>query len=149
MKASIALIFILLLKSSISQEVIKATRQNWAGGVCCVSGTNFHVTLKIRQKLSDISIEDVWLQQDEPLVGSILKDPTSKNTYHISFGFSRNEIAEFDHLGAISEPKKDQSDVTKIRPEFKAKALIILVVSGKKIEILIEEFETLSMLAYP
>lgn len=42
-----------------AQTVKKATRQSWAGGVCCVSGVNYNVFLDTKLSAKKVSVEQV------------------------------------------------------------------------------------------
>lgn len=127
-----------------AQIVVKATSQGWAGGACCVSGTNYVVTLLLDAEPKDFRVEGVYLQGSGKMEATNVIHSTSidyKVFYTIHFGnvFNNNEYPEMT---------KQKIEVIE-RRKFEGKALIALKINGKSIDVIVEEFEMLEFLAYP
>ena len=129
------------------QEVMQATRQGWAGGVCCVSGVNYNVTVLLRnQSPETIEVEKIYLQGQVAMEGTVqskgeLKEGT---VCTITFGTRRDEtrdirIMPIDH-------KEIKNNNTR---QFEGAALLVLKINGKSMEVVVSEFEEMPYLAYP
>jgi len=128
-----------------SQKIIEATSQGWAGGVCCVTGTDYRVQISIKN-VKDWTIQETWLKgKSEPLNGQYFDLPNLKNQAEIFFNTSKNGALEIKLDKEEKEEKKE-----KIRkPSFEGAALIILKNEDKTVRIEVEKFEILQFLAYP
>lgn len=125
------------------QTLVKATSQGWAGGVCCISGTNYTATLLFAKEPTTITVEGVYLQNTGKIEASIVKQVTGEiGTYYlIQFGNTINHTE-------YPEMTKQKIEVTE-RRNFEGNALIVLIINGKPTDVIIEEFEQLMFLAYP
>ena len=138
------LFFFILLVSTFhgnSQEIIKATSQGWAGGVCCVSGTNYSVTFLLKDTPKTIEIEGVYLQNTDKLYSTLSHPLVQKDGTYYTVNFP----TRFDENDRYLE-KEIKPIVTK---NFDGKALILLKIDKKTVEIVVTEFESMGFLAYP
>lgn len=139
-----ALFFFVLLLSAFHgkcQEIIKATSQGWAGGVCCVSGTNYSVTFLLKDTPKTIEVDGVYLQNTGKLYCTLSHPLVQKEGTYYTVNFP----TRFDENDRYIE-----KEITVVeRRAFEGKALILLTVDKKAVEIIVNEFEYLDFLAYP
>lgn len=75
-------------------QVKKATKQSWAAGACCNSGTNYGIQLRITQPKTQIKLDSIWIEgrlYDNlyGTEGAIRMVPDSAGTtVHIQLGYS-------------------------------------------------------------
>ncbi len=138
MKTILTIVLSFVLFSGISQEVIKATSQSWAGGVCCRTGVNYHVTIKTDIPASDLSVKKIWLEgATQPISGNVTQGP--KGQVYITFGIQSDITG---HYIEIKDP--DMKEI-----ECEGAASITLLYGKKEIKVIVKNFETLMMIAYP
>lgn len=143
MKFTLLLIAFLFYNYNNAQTVKKATRQSWAGGVCCISGVNYNVYLDSKLSIKKVSIHKIWLKNYGLIQGSVSELPNEKNTLIVSFGYKRNQLDK--PILDIKRVETRDADV----PAFEGMAMVILIVRGKKVYIEVEDFEDLKKAAYP
>lgn len=56
----LSLAFFSILKSQ-TFTVISATSQEWAGGVCCSSGTNYQISISCENTDEKITFDTLWI----------------------------------------------------------------------------------------
>lgn len=81
-------------------QVKQATKQGWAGGICCSHGTIYQIQLRITQPKARIAIDSLWLDGllyamphgDE--VGTVLTtvEDSAGTTLNLQVQFSWNEF---------------------------------------------------------
>lgn len=141
MKTLLSLLLFLLANTSFSQKITAtATRQEWAGGVCCVTGTNYVITIKGSvDSLNNSEFHEAYIDGYE---FSINKQKDKDNTYtilHYNFSHSidkRREIYDEE----IIEIKKES---------FTQDNYIVITYNGERLKIPIEPITDLMYLAYP
>lgn len=137
------LLFLLLSINFIAQsQIIKATatRQHWAGGVCCVTGTNYVITITGSiDSLNNSEFHQAYIDGNE---FSINKEKDTKNTYTIlrfNFGISKNHYRE-----------NIKDDIEEIKKEsFIKENFVSITYNGQSLKIPIEPITELFYLAYP
>lgn len=151
MKYLLSTLLLVLTFASNAQEVVKATSQGWAGGVCCVSGTNYAVTFKSSSGPDAYKIEEIWLSnQARPLSGTLAQ--ATKGEVIVNFGITRDETYNHEILPPDDikvDEEATRHDALLQKPDFKGVALIVLKKNGKKMKVIVEKFEELPFLAYP
>lgn len=91
----ILFISLFIIQSTLfSQEIISATKQDWVGGPCCVSGTNYVVTIISDKPIASTKIKSILLKKH----GAVYGEATIKENYiKIYFTVSvNNHILDFD-----------------------------------------------------
>lgn len=143
MKQLVLLIILSILSfSSFGQTVLKATSQGWAGGVCCVSGTNYSVVFELPKSIKKFEVDSVYLQTYGWIPSTLYPEYSVENERRInlSFGIRQDENSPYLYNEVLEKP---------IIRNFEGAALIILKVNGKQVEKTISSFEELMFLAYP
>ncbi len=141
MKTFLTYCLFLLSINSFSQEIsATATRQRWAGGVCCVTGTNYVITIRgSLDSLNNAEFHEVYIDGHE---FSINKKKDKDNTYtilHYNFSHSINRQREI-YDEKIIEINKDSI----IQENH-----IVITYNGQRLKIPIESITELMYLAYP
>lgn len=128
--------------SSFGQTVVKSTSQRWAGGVCCVTGTNYSVVFELPTSVKSIEVDSVYLQTFGWVPSTLYPEYSVENKRRVNLNFAirRDENSPYMHNEVIEQP---------ITRNFEGAALIVLKVNGKRIEKTISSFEELRFLAYP
>lgn len=132
----LALFFYTFSFSQIEKFEITGTRQDWAGGVCCSSGTNYSLKVTSTElDLSDFAIDSIYL--DENVFYQNIQVSKGKNFIQINFGlyFNHNQKDFFIEEKIIQKPKKNN--------------VLILCKGNQKFELKITELKELEYLAYP
>lgn len=143
MKRLVLVIILSILSfSSVGQTVLKATSQGWAGGVCCVSGTNYSVVFELSKSIKKFEVDSVYVKAYgwAPITLHSEYSVDNKRRINVSFESRRNEYDPYLYDRAVLIPF--------IR-NFEGEALIILKVNGKRVDKTISSFEELMFLAYP
>lgn len=137
-----ALFLIFLSSSSIGQTILKATKQDWAGGVCCISGTNYSLVFNLPKSVKTLEVDSVYLQTygwvPSTLHPEYLVD--KQRRVNLSFSLRRDENSPYLYNEVLEQPNFRR---------FDGAALIILKVNGKRVEKTIASFEELMFLVYP
>lgn len=125
------------------QTISNASSQGWAGGICCVYGTNYIVDFEIHEPVSQVELEKIYLVGYDNVSGSIVQilQEDGVAQYKISFGVSTNAYSITTEQSDVYTPTE--------QPEFDGSALILLTFDGKARELLIKEFTELPAIAYP
>ena len=123
------------------QTVTYATSQDWSGGACCYSGTNYDVSFTIESSSSSFQLQKIYLKGHGELTGSLKELDQINGTKHlaVSFGTSTNQNGAF----------LKENPVQNKTPEFTGTALIILHVDHKEVKIIVGNFRELEHQAYP
>lgn len=132
---------VLLVSITYAQEIKKATQQDWAGGVCCATGTNYVVTIETDFSADAVSLREIWLNNYGQVTGGILSDGPDPGTLTLSFGTYSNKRS-------MEDSEEEDRNKEKM-PNFEGEALITLKKCIKTIRLEVDSFETLMMLAYP
>ena len=130
-----------------AQEVTQATRQGWAGGVCCVSGVNYTVTVLLKhQEPKTVEVEKIYLQGQHGMEGTVQSTGALPEGTRctITFGTRRDETRDI-RIMPIDPNELRQPDMR----QFEGQALLILKVDGKPMEVIVTEFQEMPYLAYP
>ncbi|HYG53451.1 MAG TPA: hypothetical protein VD905_21330 [Flavobacteriales bacterium] len=140
--AIITLALLLSLNGFCQLPTIKATSQGWAGGVCCRTGTDYHITLTGKKgtldnfKVTSVCISGLQFSSDQIRVSSVTNG--TETTVHLNMGVTRNEA-------------EDRPD--KIKEEVQQPACTDMQVNystGKKRQtLIIGQVEALPFIAYP
>src|SRR5687767_5949831 len=88
-----------------SIQITHATRQSWAGGVCCRTGTSYQINLQLNLVKYSIQLDSLWLegycrnlsgynQVNHPLKDTV--DITIRENLSFDDGFPVNEMYCYD-----------------------------------------------------
>lgn len=144
MKSIIFVLSILAVQQLHSQTVVKATLQGWAGGVCCVSGSNYSATILLPSSPKEISVNGVYLQNSGKMEGTIVSKIETPDGMFITVNFG----TRVDDNDAYDYIRKEQIVSIEYK-SFEGAAFIELNVDGMVVGVIVEEFEMLEFLAYP
>jgi hypothetical protein len=126
---------------SFSQGIsVKATRQHWAGGVCCVTGTKY--TVAIRGSLDSLNNVEFKYAMIDGNAFSINKPIDKKGEweiYHYEFNISIDKTRE-----KITDEKITVVDKNLVQENY-----LLISYNNQDIKIPIKEIEDLFYLAYP
>jgi hypothetical protein len=141
MKSFFLLSFILLSSFSLSQPIsVKATRQHWAGGVCCTTGSNYTVSIfGSLDSLNKSEIKYVMIDGNEFIVNQVPNKKNELRVFHFNFGISYDHRNEEIHLEKIKEV-----DHTKVKENY-----LVIIYNKQEMKIPITNIEELFYLAYP
>lgn len=152
------LLFCLIIGESNAQDInlIKATSQKWAGGVCCRYGTYFKFIMQT--KMDNITPDTVWVNgnfyplkySDDGQYGNTKKfdSLTHLTTYTIAVGETHDDAP---HPFINDNNSKSDSSAIKNVPkkQFAGAALISYQYKKKQCTFIVKEFTILKSLAYP
>lgn len=157
MKIGFHLLFLLgfssLLKSQ-ALTVTNSTEQSWAGGVCCATGTNYQIQLKVTEADKKFKLDTLWIG-DRPFVldekngYSVIKSERDGALYYtLNAGVSENRY-ERDYELDLKKEIKEVKEITKA-PKYSGVACIVYTDNNKMKKLIeISDFKEKSFLAYP
>jgi len=151
MQNSIFISLLILVFNSLSAQdlkVIEATKQNWAGGVCCSYGTNYTFSFESADTLQTISIDTLWIGKQYYVENQTRRFSFSKAIqndkmiYHITVADSYNSRGietynEFEEIPVINPLK------------YKGQACIVYHVLNRRKIFEIENIIEYAAIAYP
>ena len=142
MKAILITILCLIAHFGSAQRIVDAKATSWAGGVCCVYGTNYVVQMELHRS-SDFTLDKIWLQsRPDPIYGRIQRMNDSIVNIYFEFSENRGDLDFVDN-------EIELSTVREVNPEFLGEALIVLVNPIKEIRCGVDKFAQMPMIAYP
>lgn len=55
---------VILFGQSFSQRmsILSVTKQNWSGGICCRTGTNYNIQIKLFDQKKEIKLDSLWME---------------------------------------------------------------------------------------
>lgn len=157
MKAVFSIFLTLSLFQTLKSQTItinSATSQGWAGGVCCATGTNYQIQLKVTGADKKFKLDTLWIGEkyfllDKTNAYSVVKSERNGEVYYsLNAGISENKNERYFNL----ERKEDVKDVKEIvsPPKHSGSACVIYTDNNKKKKIIeIASFKELPYLAYP
>lgn len=150
---AILLILHLALKAQ-DLKVIKATKQEWSGGVAGRYGENYYI--KFQTKNYNTHPDSVWIGGDGfkmnfegEYTGSKRKIDSVHHivTYSFSIGTSHDEYADEQRI--LNPVKSDSTAKPHPVRHFAGEALITYSFQHKKKTLIVKQFQTLEPIAYP
>lgn len=144
MKSLIFIFSILAAQQLYSQTIVKATVQGWAGGVYCVSGSNYSATILLATSPKEISVNGVYLQNSGKMEGTIVSENETPDGMFINVKFG-TRVDEYDAYDNINKEKIVPIEYK----SFEGAAFIELNIDGTTVDVIVEQFEMLEFLAYP
>lgn len=152
MRAILFLFVILFSNLNLKSQTFKvhsATSQDWAGGVCCASGTNYQIVLVTDRTEEKIRIDSLWIGQklfalnDKDGYSVVCNKNSEKTFYTINVGVSTNRYGDYE-----IDPIDDKKTIEKA-PKYSGAGLLIYHINKKRMVIEILSFKELPYLAYP
>lgn len=134
------LLFILTISVSAQLVNIKATRQHWAGGVCCVTGTNYSISISGGlDTLNKMEFKSAIIDGNEFVINKVIDKTNQDKIFHFSFSVSQNHYRE-----EIHDIKFEKTEDVVNKPNS-----INFIYQGQEMTIEINHIEELMYLAYP
>jgi hypothetical protein len=143
------LLTLLLIPAALTAQLVRfkdATRQSWAGGVCCAHGTNYVVNLEV-ESAGNFQVDTIWIKgQPQPLTSLDLQRiyPGDSSRYFLQIRAGHTWGRMGWQNDEIIEVRKD-----KPAPEFEGEALVVYRLRGKQHRLEIPEIAELPYLAFP
>ena len=135
-------------------KLIKATSQNWSGGVCCRFGTNYSIIIQTKNK--EIIPDTVWING---YYYSLKFDTVSGYPNDKKVDVIHNITAFTINVGETHDERdntldklildKDNSDKNSRNNNFFGAAIISYIYKNKQCYFKVKEFESLTPIAYP
>lgn len=142
---------LLLGVAGMAQTVTKATSQQWAGGPCCKSGTDYRVYITTGTSNATLEIEEVWLADYGLLQGwECSTEPATAGC--IGFGISHDDSSrgwDVDDWGEDGRNTQEADTHLDEMPDFDGVALLLVNINGKQYELVVTRFTELAPVAYP
>lgn len=155
MKTIFSILLLFIACQNLKSQTITvnfATSQDWAGGVCCSSGTNFQINLKVTEAEKMFKLDTLWIDGkhfvlDETNGYSVVKSERNGELYFtLNAGISENRYER--HYNLEKEIKEVKKPV-KV-PKYSGSACIVYTDNNKKKNLIeIATFKELPYLAYP
>lgn len=139
---SILSIFLLVFTINASAQLVnvKATRQQWAGGICCVTGTNYTISISGGlDTLNKMEFKSVIIDNQEFIINKVVEDTNQDKIFHFSFSVSNNH-----HREEILDIKIEKIEDVVIQPNS-----FNFIYQGQVMSLEINNIEELMYLAYP
>ena len=157
MKTIFSILLLLGLSQNFKSQTIivnSATSQDWAGGVCCTSGTNYQINLKVTGAGKKFKLDTLWIGEkyfllDETNGYSVIKTESNGEVYYtLNAGISENKYKGDYGFDLKKEIKKVEKKAT--APKYSGSACIVYIDNNKKKNLIeIAAFKELPYLAYP
>lgn len=152
MKTVILLLFLAIIHTFSAQTITitNATKQSWAGGICCATGTNYQISLKVsgiekKFKLDTLWIGQKWFELSEQNSSLVKSERNGEVYYTINAGISENRYYKSIDIEEKIVPVK-----TVFSPAYTGAACIQYRDNNRQKQLLsIKEFKELDFLAYP
>jgi len=155
MKTIFSILLLLIACKNIKSQTItvnSATSQEWAGGVCCTTGTNYQIQLKVTGVEKKFKLDTLWIGMnyfvlDETNGYSVIKNERNGELYYtLNAGISQNrDERDYDIKEEIKKVKKPVTS-----PKYSGSACIVYSDNNKKKTLIeIVSFKELPYLAYP
>lgn len=154
MKSILILLFFTFSLSYYSQTItiVSATEQGWAGGVCCATGTNYQINIKVSGAGKKFRLETLWIGQSyfalvETNGYTLVKSERAGDLYFtLNAGFREDRG---DYILDLEKEKKVPSTIIQA-PKYHGAACIVFTDNKKQKQIMeIQSFKELGFLAYP
>ncbi len=147
-----SILIVISFYSSLQAQTItlnNATSQDWAGGMCCATGTRYQISLIVDLPDKKFKLDTLWIGQqffalDKTDGYTVIANHTEgKTAYTINVGISSNHYRE-DHI----DLKKEIILVVKA-PIYSGEACLVYHSNKIRKQFEIKEFKELPYLAYP
>lgn len=154
MKTVFSILLLFFACSSFKSQTFvinSATSQDWAGGVCCSSGTNYQISLSTENTDKKIRFDSLWIGQkafalnEKDGYSVVCNRNAEKTSYTIHAGISYNRHGDYDSDKIIEVEKKPIEKA----PSYSGVALIIYHVNKERKVLEIASIKELPYLAYP
>jgi hypothetical protein len=126
-----------------------ATSQDWAGGVCCATGTRYQISLIVDSPDKKFKLDTLWIGQQFFVMNQndgytvVTNQTEGKTAYTIHVGISSNHYKE-----EYIDLKKEITFVVKA-PIYSGEACLVYHSNKTRKQFEIEAFKELPYLAYP
>lgn len=141
MKSVLAFCLFLITIHSFSQEITAtATRQDWASGACCQTGTNYVVTIRGNlDTLSKIDIKSAMIDGNLFYINQIANQKNESTIFHFHFQLVNDHLRE-----EILDEKIEVVDENTPKENY-----VLISYHNQEMKIPFEKIEELFYIAYP
>lgn len=133
-------IFLVTVYSNAQSITVTATRQHWAGGACCQTGTNY--TIEITGSLDSLKKTEInyaMIDGHHFFINQLADNKNELKIFHFDFKLVIDHRKEI-----IADKKIEIVDTTKFKENY-----VLISYNNQEMKIPLEKIEDLFYLAYP
>jgi hypothetical protein len=148
-------ITLLLFTTALPAQMVQlkdATRQSWAGGVCCAHGINYVIQLNVASDAGSAGrfrVDTLWIKGvDHPFIQPEVQLTFTGDSSKFTGVIHAGQTFDNRRMLLVQEELKEKAEAPPA-PHFEGEALVVYHFRGKQRRLEIAAFQELVPLAFP